>query len=79
MDYGLLNLENHNQLTRNPTKDWLNSIAYFKAGKTNPNLISISHIAYHAYCYLLKILKSFYELQHNLIWGCLSGRLVRIN
>ena len=38
-NYGLLNLENHNQLTRNPTKDWLNSIAYFKAGKTNPNLI----------------------------------------
>ena len=37
--YGLINMQNKNQINKAPTKDWNNSVTYFKKGQTNPNLI----------------------------------------
>ncbi len=37
--YGLINKEARNQIIRNPSKDWLDSMKFFEEGKNNPNLI----------------------------------------
>ena len=37
--YGLINMQNKNQINKAPTKDWNNSVTYFKKGQTTPNLI----------------------------------------
>jgi len=37
--YGLINMQNQNQIIKAPTKDWNDSINFLKQGQSNPNLI----------------------------------------